>query len=135
MALRLKMRRMRSSWWGHARRSTRNAMKYRETALNNGAEASRCPRNAQFRYGESLMIRRYSSHDFSVTTLYGAASGSFLVGEAIRIRVMIERSRSRVTAEAALFDSGKLHVQIPEYAMVVEKHCSRIDSIGHRFRP
>ena len=48
---------------------------------------------------------------------------------------MVERSRSRVTAEPALLDSGKLDVQIPEYAMIVEKYGSRFDSIGHRFGP
>src|SRR5207253_1725672 len=52
-----------------------------------------------------------------------------------RIRVMVERSRSRVTAEPALLDSGKLDVQIPEYAMIVEKYGARFDSIGHRFGP
>src|SRR5207244_12502819 len=80
------------------------------------------------------MIERYSSHDSSRTTLYGVLRFELLFREAICVCVMIQRRRSRLAAEAALFDSGELNMKISKNTVVVPKHGACFDLICQLLR-
>src|SRR5262245_10092497 len=107
-------------------------MKYRDSVLKSGTDASRWPRNAQFWYGESLIIERYSAHDSMRTTSY--RRWPFLFREAISVDVVIQCSGSGFAAEAALFNTRKFNVQIAEDAVIVPKHSARFEPVGEFFR-